>query len=139
MTHWLILGAKILKGAIVGGLALLSWGIHTFAPADAPAGSSPAHAVIVSACVNGHDPAVTANVVVDTKAAARAIRLAHRAERISKRIVLLRLSEIVPPIRVEEVYSPDLLLPPSVLLETPPLPWPPPAPPLDARDTSRTT
>ncbi|MFN8179660.1 MAG: hypothetical protein U0167_17155 [bacterium] len=139
MTHVLILSAKILKGAIVGGLALLSWGIHTFAPADAPAGSRAAHTVMVVTCANGQGSAVTANVVVDAKAAARVVRLAHRAERFSKHVVLLRLTEIVPPLRVEEVYSPDLLLPPSVLPEAPPLPWPPPASPRVTRDTSRTT
>lgn len=126
MMTWLILtAANILKGSIVGGLALLSWGIHTFGPDDARVyhvyrAAGPADLTVVVACTDGDDAALEAKA--EALVAAHAGLVARHLAKLSKHIALLRLGEIVPPIRVEAIYSPDMLLPPSVLLAPPPLP-----------------
>jgi hypothetical protein len=138
MMDWLILtAANILKGAIVGGLSLLSWGVHAFAPCDVVRVDHPAgRAVVVLACAKTDEDIALQNAIADALAAAR---LAQRRAHSLRHLAVLRVGEIVPPIRVEAVYSPDLLLPPSVLLATPPLPPLPPTAAAPAPAASRAT
>lgn len=136
MTNLLILSAaKALKGAILAGVALISWGIHAVTD-HATAARAETHTVSVITCA--HCQTLTRHAeVIEARAALHAAR---QAVRMSRHVAMLRLTQIVPPIRVEEIYSPDLLLPPSALLAAPPVPL---APATDAvptlRDTSRTT
>ena len=137
MMDWLILtAANILKGSIVGGLSLLSWGIHTFGSCDAP--THPADTtVIVVACDKSHTE-LQARVSQVLRAEHPGLA-AHHLARLKRHIAMLRLEEIVPPIRVEAIYSPDVLSPPSALLATPPLAPEPPMTPGPAPAASRAT
>jgi hypothetical protein len=140
MTHVLILAVKILKSAIVGGLALVSWGVHAVVPPhDSPA-TVDANAVTI--VVHANVDATAGQQVLTEKAVAEALRHARLAQRASRRIAMLRLGDLVPPIGVEQIYPPDLLLPPSALLpptSTPPTPPLTSVSPSSSRDTSRTT
>src|SRR5262245_51748626 len=104
MMNLLILSAaKALKGAILGGLAFFSWGIHTLTADVTAHHTAPAHRVVVG-CEQWRStvPAVqTARARADV-AEARALRASKQALRISKRMAFFKLTEIVPPIRVEE-------------------------------------
>ena len=137
MMDWLILtAANVLKGSIVGGLSLLSWGIHTFGPSEMP--PQPAQTtVIVVACDKSHT-GLQAHVSETLRAVHPGVAARHLA-RVKRHLAMLRLEELVPPIRVEAIYSPDLLSPPSVLLTTPPLPPEPPTASTPAPAASRAT
>ena len=129
MTEWLILvAANLLKAGILAGLSLVSWGVHTFASCDPSCrlvesvdGAVPAPWVVVEIALvpaAAQDP--TAWGAVRATATPKALPLPGRP-------LLPRLGSLVPPIRVEAIYPPDVLVPPVSWL-SPDVPAPP-APP----------
>ena len=108
MADWLILtAAHVLKTAILAGLALISWTVDAIRT-DPMVLARPADGTVV-VCCHSDDPA----------ARALALRIGAGASG-----AWLRLGVQVPPIRVETLYTPDVLHP--VVVALPPLP---PAPP----------
>jgi hypothetical protein len=96
MSEWLILAAvKVLKSAVLSALALVSWSVDAV---DRPDGSL---------CVSAH-----AVVVCDVRDDA-AIARGHA------RVALIRLLAVVPPIRVETLFSPAVLHPADALARPP--------------------
>ena len=101
MFEWMILtAAHVLKGAILGGLALISWGIHACHAPECPT----ALAVVCHQTAEAPIPVHALTIRVDTK---------------PSRIPWIRLGALVPPIRVETFYTPDVLHPVLVTAPTP--------------------
>jgi hypothetical protein len=91
----------VLKGALLGGLALVSWGVHALNPPECPT----VVAIVGNPTEGESAPVIALTVCTDAK---------------SSRTPWIRLGAIVPPIRVETLYTPDVLHPALVTGPTPP-------------------
>jgi hypothetical protein len=144
MNEWLLLvGVKGLKAAIVGSLSVLSFGVDVLT-AVADRGNRDDLDVVVVAC-RAEPVAAPALAWVERPVARVACcespldRFVHGIDGAAgKPDLLVQLGTLVPPILVEALFPPDLLLPP--LPAAPETPAPPQtvqlaAPPTPKRPT----
>ncbi len=103
MVEWLILTAThILKTVLLGGLALVSWGVDVVTTPWVEVASARVDAVV---CCQGEDESLAGWAVrVEAKAA---------------KGTWVRLGDRVPPIRIEALYRPDVLQPVIVAVPKP--------------------
>lgn len=108
MIEWMILTAThLLKTALLGTLALVSWSVDLVTtPWVETYGANGPHAVF---CCRAEveSEAVLADLV------------AEKAAKVSK-VAWIRLGQRVPPIRIEALYTPDVLRPVLVNVPKPP-------------------
>lgn len=103
MVEWLILTAThILKTALLGGLAMVSWGVDVVTTPWVEVASGRVNAVV---CCH----------VEDESLAGWAVRVEAKAAKGT----WARLGDRVPPIRIEALYGPDVLQPVIVALPRP--------------------